>query len=318
MPLKRRFTHTLFACMLTGALLASAAGQSAQPSAQPPRAADARTIYVTVFTEHGEYIRNLRPEAFAVSVGGRDAPIASFADADVPTTIGILFDASGSMLPRLGSDSRRKVMTAIQSLFWSAKNTDEFFLVAFNDKPQLLLRNTTDTGALTAAFDRLTAAKSFGQTALYDAMYLAINHASNSRHAKRVLVVFTDGIDNKSTFKFEDVKRALREGDVIVYMVSVPPVNDGSWEVVGELTALSGGRAYFPSTDRELEESMRRIASELRSQYALGVAPAPAPRKDNWHGVKVKLSARGRDEKGKAVKLYTRTREGVYWPARGN
>lgn len=317
----RRRTPTradpLTAALLALALITPAAAQSAPPAAAP------RTLHVTVVSEHGEHVRHLRPEAFAVSAGGRDARIVSFEDGDVPATVGILFDASGSMRSRGAADSRRRVTAALRSLFRSAESTDEFFLVAFNERPQLILRDTSDTAALTAAFDRLAAAKTAGQTALYDAMYLALNHASNGRHAKRVLVVFTDGQDNRSSYEFADVRSALREGDVIVYMVHFTYGYNTDLDMSGravaeELAGMSGGKAYFPGNEKELEDTMSRIAAELRSQYALGVVPAPASRKDNWHDIKVKLSARGRDEKGKAVKLYARTRKGFYWPERGN
>ena len=307
----------LTAAFLPASFSPAARVGSAQQNAGATAAEPPRTLYVTVFTERGHYIGDLPPGAFGVYDGEREVPVVSSSHADVPVTLGIVFDASSSMRATRGVNSKEKVSQALQILLRAGKGADETFLVAFNDRPQLILRDTSDTAAVLSALDRLTAVKAVGQTALYDALYLALDHASNGRHQKRALVVLTDGFDTVSEFSRADVKRALREGDVAVYVVNFV-FYDGQrssrdLQDIEEFAELSGGKAFFPHNERELEYSMTRIAQELRNQYALGIVPPPSSRKDGWHEIKIKM-ARGRDEKGKAVKLFARTRKGFYGP----
>lgn len=320
MPVPRLSRTLLLACALFAALASSPPPQNSaarQLPAEPPR-----TLYVSVYTDQGELAGGLAPAAFGVYDGEALVRVVSFERGDVPTTVGLLLDASSSMRMSGRPNLFASMRGGLQTLFWASKSADDFFLVAFNQKPQLLLRDTSDPAEVLAAFDRLTAARTRGQTAFYDALYLGLNHAANGRHARRVLVVVSDCRESGvSKFGPGEVKRAVREGDVILYVVRFDPngFDDQNADslLMNELAAMSGGRVYRPLNEKELEDSLRRIAAELRTQYAITVAPAPSLRKDGWHEIKLKMAA-GRTPDGKLHKLHARTRKGFYWPARGN
>ena len=321
---------SLVACAAAAAPLGAAPGRpaaaqdpaqvtqasTAAPAPRPaPRPAPAHTLTVTVTDEKGRHLTGLSPESFTLLDGGRPREIVSFAGGDVPATVGVLLDASGSML---GGNRSARVREALLRLLRERGGEDEFFLIAFNQSPQLLLGRTSDAGAVLAALDRYAAAEPKGQTALYDALYLALNQAERGRHRKRAVLLVTDGQDNMSRYKFEEVRRMLRESDVIVYAVGiVSPYDDsaldyGGRAVLEELAGLSGGRAYFPSTVKELEAAMEHLAAELRSQYMIGFVPAAdAAKKDGWHGVRLKLGEL-RDARGKKIKAVLRARAGFY------
>ncbi|HEX8337370.1 MAG TPA: hypothetical protein VF621_11615, partial [Pyrinomonadaceae bacterium] len=139
------------------------------------------------------------------------------------------------------------------------------------------------------------------------------------------ILLVTDGQDNASRYSFDEVKRMLKESDATVYAVWIAnPEGDSALGYGGrlelqELAKLSGGRALFPSTVQELNSAMEVVADELRNQYVIGFAPAPAGKKDGWHEVRVRLGE-VRDGSGRKLKTVLRTRAGFYDapPARGN
>jgi Ca-activated chloride channel family protein len=154
-------------------------------------------------------------------------------------------------------------------------------------------------------------------TALYDALYLALNEAAHGRHAKRAVLLVTDGQDNSSRYRLEELRQQLKESDVIVYAVGVVNPNDdtsfgyGGRAILEELAALSGGRVFFPTSEKELNDALEDLAVELRHQYVIGFTPAAAAKQDGWHDVRVKLDET-RDSRGKKVKTVQRTRVGFY------
>ncbi|MFL6257241.1 MAG: VWA domain-containing protein [Pyrinomonadaceae bacterium] len=307
-------------------LIACAAGffllTSTRASAQAERPAPPRALTVTVMDKKGGLVTGLARESFTVLDGGRPSEIVSFASGDSPATVGVLLDASASMsTKRLGF-----IRAAVTRFLKGCHPSDEFFLMAFNQRPQMIQGMTDDPGAVLAALDRYAAIQPKGFTALYDALYLALNGAAHGRHSRRAVVLLTDGQDNVSSYKFKEVRQQLMESDVIVYAVGIVDPNEdssslgyGGRAILEELTGLSGGRAFFPATEKELNAAFDDLARELRNQYVIGFAPAADGKQDGWHELRVKLGE-VRDGSGKKVKAVARTRSGFYDvpPARRN
>jgi len=294
------------------ACVAAAALSLLLPAPASAQAAPPRALTVTVTDKQGGLVTRLEREAFTVLDGGRPSEIVSFAAGDMPATVGVLLDASASMgTARLGF-----VKAAVQGFLKGCHPSDEFFLIAFNHKPQLIQGMTDDPAVVLGAFDRYAGALPKGGTALYDALYLALNQAARGRHSKRVVLLITDGQDNRSLYKFEELRRQLKESDVTVYAVGIVDASSdsalgyGGRAVLEELAVMSGGRVFFPATERELNSSLAYLAVELRNQYVIGFAPAAEAQKDGWHEVRVKLGEV--HAAGKKVKAVARARAGFY------
>ncbi|MBC7930685.1 MAG: VWA domain-containing protein [Rubrivivax sp.] len=322
MKLARRilaYALTLIAALL---LIIPAGGIARQTRNAPeqnarPAAAEPREFTLTVTDKQGNSVRGLPREAFTVFDGKEQREIVSFSDADAPATIGVLLDASGSM----GGDGKgglARIRNGLLRFFGGCHKADEFFLVAFNQSPQLLLDMSNDPAAVLSAIDRFAAGKPKGPTALYDALYLALNRAAGGKHSTRALVVVTDGQDNMSRYSFRETMQVLKESDVIVYTVTLlnshhdSALDSNGRAVLKELAQHSGGAALHALNAKELNDVMSQIADELRSRYAIAFVPAPGTRKDGWHDVKLKLSDELRDAQGKKVRHVLRARPGFY------
>ena len=270
------------------------------------------TLHVTVTDEKGNLVEGLKQDAFTVFDGDEELKIASFSAADAPASIGVVLDASGSM--GVG-DLPAKVRNALLHFFSKCHEADEFFMGAFNQGQQLLLDKSNDPAAILSALDRYGAAELKGQTAFYDALYLALNRVGGGKHQRRAVLVISDGLDNASNYTYLEVKRAVLESDVAVYAVGLggdhTELDISGRAILGELTKLSGGMVVYPHNEKGLNEAAVYLASLLRSQYAIGVVAPPKTKKRGWHEIKVKV-ARGLDAKGKSVKLVARARKGFY------
>lgn len=295
------------ACAAAAAFLFLARGRA---SAQ---GAPTRALTVTVTDKKGGLVTGLARESFTVLDGGRPREIVSFASGDMPTTVGVLLDASGSVaITRAGF-----IREAMLRFLKGCHPSDEFFVLAFNLRPQLVRGMTQDPSEVIDALDGYVAAVPKGRTAFYDAVYLALNEAAHGRHAKRALLLVTDGQDNGSHYKWPELRRQLKESDVTVYAVGITsphPPSHLDYEgraVLEELAAVSGGRAFFPETEKDFNAAFQDIAAELRNQYVIGFAPAEAEKKDGWHDVRVRLGE-VRDGSGRKVKAVPRFRAGFY------
>ena len=325
---KRRAVTCLSICALLSAFVPGAfsAADGRTTAAQGPGedSGPPHTLSVAVTDEKGNFVNGLRRDDFAVFDGGRRQELVSFGVADGPHTIGILLDASASMFEPeskpLKERAREKyarlaaIKEAVSFFLTNSHPGNEYFLVAFNQSPQVLVESTTRVEDILSAVDRLAQAELKGQTALYDALYLALDKSARGKHDKRALLLVTDGEDTESKYKFTEVRRALTESDATLYAVGI--VEEFYGESVGKdileaLTEISGGRAHFPRNQRELSGATAHVALEIRSRYTLGLARAPSGRKDGWHEIRVKL-AEQLDPKGKKLKLRLRAREGFY------
>jgi Ca-activated chloride channel homolog len=278
-------------------------------------------LAVTV-TNKKAFVTGLSQDNFQITVDKTPAKIVGFSNEDLPASVGILLDVSYSMR-RLRFDKRpsKDLVIARQALalfFEGANKSNDYFLLAFNDKPILLADWTSETALIMEKFGTL---KPDGNTALYDACHVAINKLQQGRHAKRVLILISDGLDQGSHYSFSELGNYLRETGVLLYSVCLPEVVNGAgsslayegWAVLSDLSLVSGVMTYAARAfkERSANEMFRAIASELRDQYTIAIEPQVTTREKKWHKIRVKVSPpAGAPQEMKS--LSARTREGFY------
>ncbi len=267
---------------------------------------DLVTLTLTVTDLYGRYVSGLNKNAFTVTDNNQEQEIQFFSDSDAPVSVGILFDVSGSM----SGEKILKAQHALSRFIMTSHPSDEYFLIAFNSRAQLLLDRTRDGDAV---LRKLTMVQPKSDTALYDAVYLGVERVTRGSHQKRALLIISDGQDNASRYNFGEVRRLMKESDVVAYSVGIMDRTDsGALGMQGqafleEISAVSGGKAFYPQTDVEMDEIFERIALELRHQYSLGYIPKDFQPNGKWRKVKVKVKPpRG------LPRLTVRGREGYY------
>ena len=267
---------------------------------------DMVTLTVTVTDTYGRFVTGLGKNAFTVTDDKVAQDITFFSDEDAPISLGVIFDVSGSM----SGDKINKAREALKKFIETSHTGDEYFLIGFNNRAQLLLDRTRDSDAL---MEKLTFVQTKGQTALYDACYLGVERVTRGAHPKRAVLLISDGQDNSSRYTFTELRRMLKESDVIIYAVGI--VNGGDESALGyggraileELAGVSGGKAFFPSSGAEMNDTFERIALELRTQYSIGFRPTNFVNNGKWHKLKIKVQPpRG------FPRLFVRGREGYY------
>ena len=268
--------------------------------------ADLVTVNVTLTDTYGRYVTGLGREAFSVFDNKEEQQITHFSDDDAPVSMGVVFDVSGSM----GKDKLGRARDALRHFVDTSHDADEYFLIGFNSRAQLLMDRTRDSDAM---LSKLTFVEAKGNTALYDACYLGLERVTRGTHQKRALLIISDGQDNASRYSFGELRRLLKETDVLIYAVGIiergsPGTLDvGGQALLDELASVSGGRAFFPETAAEMNEIFERIAIELRHQYSIGYRPKNFANDGKWHRVKVKVNPpRG------LPRLFVRAKEGYF------
>ena len=299
----------------------SVAAQQAEPTppidedpSQPIKVkTDLVTLTLTVTDTYGRYVSGLTKNAFSVFDNNQEQEITYFSDSDAPVSVGILFDVSGSM----SGDKIAKAQTALRRFINSSHPNDEYFLIAFSNRAQLLLDRTRDGEAL---LQKLTLVSTKGNTALYDAVYLGLERVTRGSHQKRALIIISDGQDNASRYNFGEVRRLMKESDVVTYAVGIVGGGDASSALgmqgqafLDELTSVTGGKSFYPSSDIEMDEIFERIALELRHQYSIGYTPTDFRLDGKWRKVKTKVKPpRG------LPRLTVRGREGYFATPQSN
>lgn len=288
---------------------------SQQPEATPPDEekgpvkikTDLVTLTLTVTDLYGRYVSGLTKNAFKIQDNGQDQEITFFSDSDAPVSVGILFDVSGSM----SGDKIAKAKNALERFVNTSHPSDEYFLIGFNSRAQLLLDRTRDGQAV---LDKFTLVKPSGNTALYDAVYLGVEKVTRGAHQKKAVIVISDGQDNNSRYNFGETRRLLKESDVTIYAVGILSGGDSGSALgmqgqafLDELSSVTGGKSFYPTSDVEMDEIFERIALELRHQYSIGYTPPDFQPDGKWRKVKVKVKPpRG------LPRLTVRSREGYY------
>ena len=307
---ERLFVCSLFALVLSFAVFAQS--PTPTPSTDDPDdrirvKTDLVSLTLTVTDPYGRYVSGLGKNAFTIFDNNQEQEITYFSDADAPVSVGILFDVSGSM----NGDKINKARKALERFIGTSHPSDEYFLIAFNSRAQLLMDRTRDGEAL---LRKLTLIRPKDNTALYDAVYLGVERVTRGTHQKRAMLIISDGQDNASRYNFGEVRRLMKESDVVTYSVGIMDRGDSASSVgmqgqafLDELSSVTGGKSFYPQTDIEMDEIFERIALELRNQYSIGYIPKDFQPDGKWRKVKVKVNApRG------LPRLTVRSHEGYY------
>lgn len=268
---------------------------------------DLITFTVTVTDTYGRFVSGLNKNAFTVLDEKKPQEITFFSDDDSPVSVGVIFDVSGSM----SGDKVKRARDALSKFIQTSHNSDEYFLIAFNSRAQLLLDRTRDGNAV---LDKLTFVNTKDNTALYDACYLGVEKVQRGAHPKRALLLISDGQDNNSRYTFNELRRLLKESDVVLYGIGILGGGDAGSAlgmegqgILDELASVSGGKAFFPRSAAEMDDIFEQIALELRHQYSIGYKPSNFSNDGRWHKVKVKVTPpRG------LPRLFVRTKEGYF------
>ncbi len=247
------------------------------------------TVNVTVTDPYGRLVTGLDQENFRVFEDGKEQQIMRFEEDDVPISIGMIFDVSGSMADKIGKSR----MAAVQ-FFKTANPADEFFLVDFAIRAHLA---TMFTSSIEELQNQLLFSSPKGMTALLDAVYLGMSEMKQARNARKALLIISDGGDNHSRYDYDDIKQFLRETDVQIYTIGIISADacdrtveecDGPG-LLHELASMTGGRSFMVRNLDDLGDIATKISMELRNQYVLGYRPSNTKHDGKWRKIKVKL-----------------------------
>ena len=261
-------------------------------------------LHVTVVDRQDRFVTDLQRDAFVVTEDDRTQTLTYFAQEDVPVSIGLLIDNSGSM-----REKRRDVNAAALEFVKASNPEDEVFVVNFDSEAYLDQDFTSDLDRLQDALQRID---SRGGTALYDATAISLDHlieSGNKDYLKRALLIITDGEDTSSRMDLEILVRKLQSSHVTIYGIGLLADEERraakrAERHLKQLTAPTGGPAYFPISSEDVEPLVRRIAADIRNQYTLEYN-RPQDRPAGYRRIRVAL-------KGKAKSNTVRHRPGYY------
>ena len=267
---------------------------------------DLTEVHVNVTDEKDRPLGTLKRENFRIFEDRTEQKISLFKHEDLPISLGLVIDNSRSMEPR-----KQRMDTAALSFVRKSNAQDETFIVHFDDAARLD-RDFTDSIPLLE--ETLASAKPYGQTAIYDALILALDHMAAAKHPKKAILLFTDGVDNSSQRTLSEAIEATKRVHVAVYTVGLLSAS-GEQKAEDSLVRIaeaSGGRAYFPLTVDEARTYMERAARDLREQYTIGYFPSNSSHDGAWRSVRVEvLLAPGMPA---TTKLNANYRHGYYGP----
>lgn len=247
-------------------------------------------IPVAVTDPMSRFVTGLDKENFKLLENGIEQEISQFSSEDAPLSIGLVFDTSGSMGSKL-----QKSREAVKQFLKIANPQDEFFLIQFNDRPEMVTPFTPDTEEIE---NRLLFTQAKGRTALLDGVYMAMNQMKKARNPRKAILIISDGGDNSSRYTESEVKDAVREADVQIYAIGIfePMASRGRTPeelngpgLLGALAQQTGGRQFEVDNLNELPDVAAKIGIELRNQYVLGYSPKNTVRDGKYRRVQVKL-----------------------------
>jgi Ca-activated chloride channel family protein len=248
-------------------------------------------VPVTVTDPSNRYVLGLDKQNFRIFEENAEQKIAQFSGEDAPLSVGLVFDTSGSMMNKLAT-ARMAVLQFLKTM----NAPDEAFLVEFNDRADVAVHFT---GNIDEIEKKLTAVRSGGKTALFDAMQVALREMKSARNPRKAILIISDGGDNNSLYTSKQIEELVREADVQIYAMGVfepyTYIGMSAEELAGprlliEISQQTGGRAYAATSSAELPEIAERIGIELRNQYLLAYAPTNATKDGKYRHVQVKLS----------------------------
>jgi len=291
---------------LLSTLAAVSSGQDAEKDGQEPLVSKAAQgtasrflvhsdlvlVPVTVTEGNGRGVTGLAKEHFSILEDRVPQVITHFTAEDAPATIGLVFDASDSMGPKLSA-----AQDAVYAVLRNANPQDEYFLIRFSHRPELTVGLTKQTDEIRRAVQRLQVS---GSTALLDAMNMAWLEMKSAHHRRKAIILISDGEDNSSRMSRTEFKQLATESDTTVYSLFIGSSPDVSLvhqgrklegaPLLDDLARQTGGRMFVVSELNQLPKISARIGSWVRSQYVLGYVPRDESRNGGYHRIQVKIS----------------------------
>ena len=263
-------------------------------------------LHATVMDKTGHLVTNLTRDAFTVYENGAQQEIRQFKREDVPVSMGLIIDNSGSM-----REKRAKVEAAALALVKDSNPQDEVFVVNFNDEAFNDLPHGKDfTSDIKEMEEALTRIDSRGGTAMRDAIRMSIDHEREKAHKdKKVLVVVTDGNDNSSLVSLENLVKAAQQSGVLIYSVGLLSEEERreakrAERALNALAEATGGETFFPHDVGEVERIAHQVARDIRNQYSIVYSPSNQAMDGTFRQIKVTVKAAGNPT--------ARTRSGYY------
>ncbi len=244
-------------------------------------------VPATVTDPMNRLVTGLDQVNFELYENGQRQEIRHFSSEDAPISLGVIFDMSGSMGNKID-----KSKEAVVEFFRTANPEDEFFMIGFSDKPQLMADFTSSIEKIQG---QLVYTVPQGRTALLDAIYLGINKMKQAKHQKKALLIISDGGDNHSRYTEGEIRSLVKEADTQIYAIGIFDSSPSTEEersgpaLLSEITDVTGGRTFTIDNPNELADVATKIGIELRNQYVLGYRPKNPVRDGKWRKLKVKL-----------------------------
>jgi Ca-activated chloride channel family protein len=288
----------------------SASPQTGKPPANPPSGDDvifrANTrlvlLPISVADKNGKLVTDLKQSAFKVYENGVEQPIKLFKREDVPVSLGVIIDNSGSM-----KEKRQKVETASMDMVKASNPQDEVFIVNFNDEAWLDVPMTNDIKAMQAGVARID---SRGGTAMRDAISMSIDYLKKEgKRQKKVLLVITDGNDNASTINLERLVSRAQQNEVLLFSIGLLNEEERheariAKRALDTLTRESGGLTFYPKSVADVDQIALQVAREIRNQYTIAYSPTVPEMDGSFRQIKVTVNGPGHP--------LVRTRTGYY------
>jgi Ca-activated chloride channel family protein len=292
-------------CLLTLLFLSVASTAQQSPSGAPrPFTFDVSVnevvLHATVHDRRGTPVAGLNKENFQIFENGALQTTHFFSHQDIPVSVGLVIDNSGSMRQK-----RAEVVAAALAFANSSNPQDQMFLVNFNEHVSFgLPREMPFTDSPNQLRGALGSVRATGETALFDAVIAAIEHLKQGNRDKKVLIVVSDGADNASMHKKAEMLERAKQSDAIVYAVGIYDRDDPdrSPQVLTELAKSTGGEAWFPAELREVTPLCEQIAREIREQYTLSYVPLNSKKDGTYRRIAVRAESPG----GRGLSVITR------------
>jgi Ca-activated chloride channel homolog len=272
--------------------------QSPQPVRRTAFKTDADLVLVpvTVTDGRGAIVSGLRAETFQVSDDKVSQRIFSLSEQDVPASIGVILDTSGSMKWTL-EDAK----AAVRSFLDTANPEDEAFLYSVSSRPD---KNTGFTPELDTLLDSVALSGPRGSTALIDTVYCGLDAMRAAHRPRKALVIISDGMDNHSRYSKTELMERVVESDVQIYTIAIysAPAYAKAIQIVeqreglallDELAQKTGGLSFTVRTPEEIGKATAAIGRSIRNEYMIAYVPLNSSRDGKWHSIRVKLSAPG-------------------------
>lgn len=265
-------------------------------------------VPVIVTDSMGRLVTGLEKENFAVYDDKALQKITSFSSQDMPVSIGIIFDLSGSM-----SDKINRARDSIIEFLKTSNPRDEYFVIGFNNRPRLMVDFTSDVTNIDA---QLMTAHPQHMTALLDAIYFGLNKMKQARYPRKALIIVSDGGDNHSRFTEGEVKSMVRESDVQIFALGIfdqyapTPEEQMGPILLNDIADQTGGQLFRVTDLAEMADIATRISDELRNEYVLGYVPKVVKHDGKWRKLKVKLMP-----PPGLPQLFVHARSGYYAPS---